>query len=134
MKARIQNPASPGVWLYQPEESALFQTVSAAASLCSASCHAFGPESAGLTVSALTDGQAPTETDVGPAPDQPVLLLDGFDRKGLDRFLAALRKQCAADGVPPVELKAVVTPVNRGWKFSDLVVELAKEHALMHRK
>lgn len=87
-----------------------------------------------MTVSALIAGQSPAEVYTGSAPEGPVLLMNGFDRKGLDQFLIALRKQCAADGVPPVALKAVITPTNRGWVFSDLAAELAKEHALMHRK
>ena len=136
MKARIQNRI-PGIWLYQPvgdAESALFQAVSAAASFCGASSHAFGPEAAGMTVSVLIAGQIPAEEYTGTVPEEPVLLMDGLDRKGLDAFLAALRERCAANGVPAIALKSVVTTVNRGWVFADLAVELAKEHALLHRK
>lgn len=133
MKARIQNPARPSVWLYQPQGNMLFQTVSAAASLCGVSCHTFGPVSAGLTISALVSGQVPAEIYTGPVPDEPVILMNGFNRKELDQFLAVLRKQCAADETPPVALKAIVTPTNRGWVFSDLAAELLKEHELMHK-
>ena len=105
MKARIQGAATPGIWLYQPQPGALSQTVSAAAARCGAAFHTFGP----------------------------VILMDGLDKKGLDQFLAALRSQCAADGQPPVALKAVVTPTNRSWQFAALAAELAKEHALMHK-
>jgi len=41
----------------------------------------------------------------------------------LNRLLPALR----ADGLPPVRLKAVLTPVNRGWTCGQLYEELRGE-------
>ena len=133
MKARIQGAATPGIWLYQPQPGALSQTVSAAASRCGAAFHTFGPEAVGLTVGELVSGGTVGEAYAVP-PGEPVILMNGLDKKGLDQFLAALRSQCAADGQPPVALKAVVTPTNRSWKFAALAEELAKEHALMHKQ
>lgn len=133
MKARIQGAATPGIWLYQPQPGELAQTVSAAASRCGAAFHTFGPEAAGLTVGELVSGGTSGEAYAVPSAE-PVILMNGLDKKGLDQFLAALRSQCAADGQPPVALKAVVTPTNRGWKFAALAEELAREHALMHRQ
>ena len=133
MKARVQGAATPGIWLYQPQPGALSQTVSAAAARCGAAFHTFGPEAAGLTVGALVSGGMTGKAYTEALPAEPVILMDGLDKKGLDQFLAALRSQCAADGQPPVALKAVVTPTNRSWQFAALAAELAKEHALMHK-
>ena len=132
MKARIKEEAlHPSVWLYEPGE---YRTpVSLVAESCGVEFHTFGPEKAGLKVKdILSENKADVSADV--PPKGPVLLMDGLDKKGLDRFLTALRGQCAEKGLPSIDLKAVVTPVNRGWIFAELVRELASEHKLMHGK
>jgi hypothetical protein len=131
MKARVPKNR-PGIWLYLPQEDAAEKSVRAAAEQCGADFHPIGPEAAGLTVEALLSGSPAGHAEPAELPE-PVILMDGLDRKGLDEFLAALRKQCAADGTAPIALKAVVTPTNRGWKFSDLARELAREHEMMKR-
>ena len=48
----------------------------------------------------------------------------------LDAFLQAMREA----GMPPIGLKAVLTPVNVLWNSTDLHSELAREHASMQRR
>lgn len=63
-----------------------------------------------------------------PAPARPVLVMSGFSRPRMDALLAALRE----GDVPPIGLKAVVTPTNLTWTFGALCAELAREHAQLH--
>ena len=134
MKARVQASPSPALWLYTPGEgydrTAL--AVQAAASAAGAEYHRFGPESAGMKLRALFSGREP-EPALQP-PGQPVLLMQGFERKELDGVLRALREKAAALEAEPVALKAVVTPTNLDWTVEDLARELAEEHRLMHEK
>lgn len=82
------------------------------------------PEDYGQTLAAcagLEPGRA--EPYDGPLPDAPMLLLCGITGAGLDRLLAALR------ALPPIPLKAVLTPVNRSWDVPQLYAELQAERA-----
>lgn len=63
-----------------------------------------------------------------PAPARPVLVLSGFTRARMDQLFAALRRE----GLPPIDLKAVVTPTNVSWTLGELCAELAREHEAMH--
>ena len=132
MKARVQNTLSPALWLYTPgeghEKTAL--AVMAAASETGAAFHPFGPESAGMKLRALLAGGGPVPAET--PPEEPVLLIQGFDRKGLDAVLRALREKTAEMGAVPVALKAVVTPTNLDWTVEALARELRQEHRLMH--
>lgn len=62
------------------------------------------------------------------APDEEVLLMHGFTDPRIDSMLLAMRMA----GLPPVSLKAVLTPFNCAWTFSELAGELKAEHAQMH--
>lgn len=134
MKARVQNTPSPALWLYTPgdgyEKTAL--AVMAAASETGAAFHAFGPGSAGMPLKSILAGGPPVPSDA--PPDEPVLLIAGAGRRELDGILRALREKSAGMGAEPVALKAVVTPTNLGWAFSDLARELKQEHMLLHSK
>ncbi len=136
MKARVLNQASAGVWLYLPQPDAnMMEAVRAAAEKCGAGAGMFGPDSAGMRVAdILSRADVLPQTEGVLLPEEPVLLMDGFDRAGLDRLLAALREGFAASGLPGIALKAIVTPTNRSWRFDQLVAELKKEHEMMQRK
>ena len=133
MKARIQMKNRPSVWLYQTEDCGCSAAVSLAAKSCSAEYHTFGTEKAGMTVEKIITGADESCPDSS-VPVGPVLLMDGFDSKSLDRFLFELREQCSKRLLPVIELKAVVTPINRKWIFSKLADEILSEHNLMHGK
>ena len=53
-----------------------------------------------------------------------MLVLSGLDGKRVDDFLAAWREA----GIPPVALKAIVTPHNIRWTPTELYAELLREH------
>ncbi len=55
------------------------------------------------------------------------LLLSGFERGELDRFLLAVKKS----PLKKVELKAMLTPSNVTWSGLELIGELKKEHGYM---
>ena len=117
MKAHIAK-AQPLALAYQLTESEL------------AAVHALGfavrsirPAQLSCRVGDLIAGDAPGAYE-GEAPQEKLLVLDGFSRPDLDRLLAGLR---AADIWVP--LKAVVTPSNRTWTVAALMGELARERA-----
>ena len=56
--------------------------------------------------------------------DKEMLVFSGMDSDLTDRFLAAFRQA----GLPPVDLKAVITPTNIFWTPIKLYEELMKEH------
>ena len=60
-------------------------------------------------------------------PESECLLIAGFDRQALSDFVDALREKGAR-----IPLKAIYTPHNRGWSFSQLISELKKEHEYMN--
>lgn len=55
------------------------------------------------------------------------LLLCGFERGELDRFLLAVKKS----PLKKVDLKAMLTPSNVNWSGLELIGELTKEHGYM---
>lgn len=61
----------------------------------------------------------------GDAFSDEMLVFCGFSDEQLDRFLKAFRRA----GLPPVTLKAVMTPTNASWNSLQLHSELAREHA-----
>ena len=65
--------------------------------------------------------------DIVEAPEQPMLVLDGFTSKRLDVLLRELRQQ----GVS-VPYKAIVTEHNLPWTLRALYDELVREHEAMH--
>lgn len=63
-----------------------------------------------------------------PELEESVLVMRNFTGGRLDYLLYNLRKS----GIPPIPLKAVLTPSNADWTFYQLYEELKEEHARMH--
>ena len=61
--------------------------------------------------------------------DEPMLVMCGLDEAALNAFLTALRYA----PLPPIPLKAVLTPTNAAWNALTLHRELSREHAEMTR-
>lgn len=66
------------------------------------------------------------ETVIG----EEMLILKDFTDRRLDELLKQLRKS----GIPRIDLKAVVTQYNAGWKFSELYKEIKEEHEQMSQR
>jgi hypothetical protein len=62
--------------------------------------------------------------NVEDAPQEEIMLMNGFSSNRLNEFLASMRK----GGVGIISLKAIVTAENVNWKFIDLYRELSLEH------
>lgn len=65
---------------------------------------------------------------VVPIIPESVLVMRNFTSSRMDFLLYNLRKA----KLPPIPMKAVVTPTNAGWSFYQLYEELKEEHARMH--
>lgn len=59
---------------------------------------------------------------------QEMMVICGFQPDELDIFLKAYRQM----GIPPVWLKATLTPHNMAWSAAQLYKELAEEHRQLH--
>ncbi|MBM6886214.1 DUF3783 domain-containing protein [Pseudoflavonifractor phocaeensis] len=81
------------------------------------------PAEYGLTLSQLVEGQPPETPWAGECFSEELLLLVNCPGPLLDRFLQGFRR----NKIPPVGLKAVLTPTNSGWTSLELREELAKE-------
>ena len=75
----------------------------------------------------VNQGEEAAENPV-PKIQESVLIMRNFSGGRLDYLLYNLRKS----GVPPIPLKAVLTPSNAEWTFYQLYEELKEEHARMH--
>ena len=80
------------------------------------------PAEYGLTLSQLVEGQTPETPWAGECFSDELLLVN-CPGPLLDRFLQGFRR----NKIPPVGLKAVLTPTNSGWTSLELREELAKE-------
>lgn len=91
-------------------------------------------EEYGLPIGALAGipvtRPAGPEATVVPPFDSEMLVMCHMMSNELDAFLQAMRRE----GLPRIELKAVLTPVNVLWNSADLHSELAREHAAMQRR
>ena len=81
------------------------------------------PAEYGLTLSQLVEGQTPETPWAGECFSDELLLLVNCPGPLLDRFLQVFRR----NKIPPVGLKAVLTPTNSGWTSLELREELARE-------
>ena len=81
------------------------------------------PAEYGLTLSQLVEGQTPETPWAGECFYDELLLLVNCPGPLLDRFLQGFRR----NKIPPVGLKAVLTPTNSGWTSLELREELARE-------
>lgn len=60
--------------------------------------------------------------------DSEMLVFSGMDSDLTDEFLEGMKKA----GLPPVSLKAIITPTNIFWTPLKLYQELCSEHQAMH--
>lgn len=77
------------------------------------------------TLSSLAAGNSGSDT--GKGPEEAFLVLCGCNSAGLNKILQALR----APGVPPLPLKATLTPTNGSWTVRTLYEEIRREHEAM---
>lgn len=63
----------------------------------------------------------------GEAFEEPMMVLKIYSNQKLDQFLSGIRKE----GIPSIDLKAVLTEYNKGWDSFQLYEELKKEHEYM---
>ena len=61
---------------------------------------------------------------------EEMMVMNHFSEKQMDNFLAFFRE----NNLPPVRLKAVLTPVTQHWDSLKLYEELSKEHAAMRSR
>ena len=88
------------------------------------------PAEYGLTLSQLVEGQTPETPWAGECFSDELLLLVNCPGPLLDRFLQGFRR----NKIPPVGLKAVLTPTNSGWTSLELREELAREPIIRSRR
>jgi hypothetical protein len=81
---------------------------------------------AGIPVARPSSAEAPAS----PPFDDEMLVMCHMMTNELDAFLRAMREA----GMPRIDLKAVLTPINVLWNSIDLHSELAREHASMQRR
>ena len=87
------------------------------------------PSEYGQPVGALA-GFCPSEPDApAPAFDDEMLVMVNFDGGLLNRFLQQIR----AAHIPPVALKAMLTPTNLTWSSARLHDEIRSEHEAMQQ-
>lgn len=73
----------------------------------------------------------PVSPSASPATSElesEMLVFSGMDSDATDAFLAAFKNA----GLPPIALKAVLTPTNVFWTPIKLYEELCKEHKHLH--
>lgn len=132
MKARIRLPEAPKTALCAGFSAARLQALSAVLIPQGIAVRFVAPRELGQTVGALagTDPPAAIPADFSPRhADTESLVLCGLGSGELDALLASLRE--AGLSIP---CKAVLTPVNRGWRFDDLIGQLADEHEAVMRR
>lgn len=81
------------------------------------------PEEYGLPLGELAGGAVPETPWTGEQFADEMLLLVNCTGPLLDRFLQGFRR----NKIPPVALKAVLTPTNRSWDSAALHSELLRE-------
>ena len=86
------------------------------------------PEEFGLPVGVLAGVLPPAEAAPAEPFSEEMLVLCQLSEAALQRFLLGFRK----NGIPPVALKAVLTPTNAAWNGRVLRDELKKEHEMLH--
>ena len=81
------------------------------------------PEEYGQPLGVLAEGTAPQHPWEGQSFAEEMLVLAHCPGPLLDRFLQGFRR----NRIPPVALKAVLTPTNREWNSLQLHQELVRE-------
>lgn len=81
---------------------------------------------AGIPVRGTAD---PVATPTKPFDDEMLVMCHMMSNR-LNAFLKAMREE----GIPRIDLKAVLTPVNVAWDSTDLHGELTREHGELTRE
>lgn len=81
------------------------------------------PAEYGLALNDLVEGKTPETPWAGETFSDEVLLLVNCTGPLLDKFLQGFRR----NKIPPVFLKAVLTPTNGTWNSVELKTELSRE-------
>ena len=89
--------------------------------------HLVTSEEFGLPIGVLAGVLPPVEPTAADPFFEEMLVLCQLSEAELERFLLGFRKS----GIPPVALKAVLTPTNATWNAKALRDELKKEHEAM---
>lgn len=125
------------------QKALLFAVKSAKARQIEDLCHSLGVRAVRVSPSAYGEnlgflagiqgiprGGSP-RSDKGPGKEFPseMLVFSGLDSGSLDTFLKSYREA----GIPPVALKATLTPHNIFWTPEQLYGELLREHAAFHK-
>lgn len=88
-------------------------------------------EAFALPLGALAGIPAAPKAASAPKPfSDPMLVMCNLDEPRFNAFLQMLR----ASGLPPIPLKAVLTPTNATWSACQLHDELAREHEALRRR
>ena len=90
------------------------------------------PEQYGLALEAVASGktqglQAP---QIQEEFSDPMLVFCHLPDSKLEQVLITMRRA----GLPPISLKAVLTPTNREWNSQQLWTELRREHEAMSKQ
>ena len=117
------------VFLHIPDKNK-FDRISKLCEKCGYSCCQIQNADVNRTILELISGQsAGKKVSAPPLYFLPeMMIFQGLADKEVHRFLEMYR----AEGVPTVDLKAVVTPWNLTWTLYELAEHLKEEHRSMH--
>ena len=117
------------VFLHIPDKNK-FDRISKLCEKCGYSCCQIQNADVNRTILELISGQsAGKKVSAPPLYFLPeMMIFQGLADKEVHRFLEMYR----AEGLPTVDLKAVVTPWNLTWTLYELAEHLKEEHRGMH--
>ena len=117
------------VFLHIPDKNK-FDRISKLCEKCGYSCCQIQNADVNRTILELISGQsAGKKVSAPPLYFLPeMIIFQGLTDKEVHQFLEAYR----AEGLPTVDLKAVVTPWNLTWTLYELAEHLKEEHRSMH--
>jgi len=117
------------VFLHIPDKNK-FDRISKLCEKCGYSCCQIQNADVNRTILELISGQsAGKKVSAPPLYFLPeMMIFQGLADKEVHRFLEMYR----AEGLPTVDLKAVVTPWNLTWTLYELAEHLKEEHRSMH--
>ena len=117
------------VFLHIPDKNK-FDRISKLCEKCGYSCCQIQNADVNRTILELISGQSAGKKVSAPQlyflPE--MMIFQGLADKEVHRFLEMYR----AEGLPTVDLKAVVTPWNLTWTLYELAEHLKEEHQSMH--
>ena len=88
------------------------------------------PERYHVPLAQLADGQGEPAAEVPEAIPEAMLVFCGLHQALLHQVLEVIRLA----QLPPIPLKAVLTPTNRDWTSQQLWQELRREHQAMQER